>query len=53
MHLKKRNCLAGLLTTLVLFGCKNVIREQIIKKAIEESSSFEEVDERDSQTTVL
>ena len=49
MHTERTRYLAVLLTTLVFFGCAHVTREQIMQKASEEASSFEEINEKDSQ----
>ena len=39
----------ALLITLVFLGCAHGTREQIMQKASEEASSFEEINEKDSQ----
>ena len=40
---------AALLITLAFFGCAHVTQERIIQRASEEASSFEEINEKDSQ----
>ena len=49
MHMERTRYLAVLLTTLVFFGCTHVTREGIMQRASEEASSFEEINEKDSQ----
>jgi hypothetical protein len=40
---------AALLIILVLFGCAHVTRVRIMRRASEKASSFEEIDEKDTQ----
>lgn len=47
--MERTSCLAALLTTLFFFGCAHVTQEQIMQKASEEASSFEEINEKDNQ----
>jgi len=49
MHIGRTRYLVALLTTLVFFGCAHATREGIMQKASEEASSFEEINEKDSQ----
>ena len=49
MHMERTRYLVALLITLVFFGCAHVTREQIMQKASEKASSFEEINKKDSQ----
>jgi hypothetical protein len=49
MHMERTRYLVVLLTTLVFLGCVHGTRERIMQKASEEASSFEEINEKDSQ----
>jgi hypothetical protein len=49
MYTERTKYLTVLLTTLVFFGCAHVTREGIMQRASEKASSFEEIDEKDSQ----
>lgn len=49
MHLERMTYWAALLTTLAFFGCAHVTREQMMQKASEKASIFEEINEKDSQ----
>jgi hypothetical protein len=47
--MERRRYWAALLTMLAFFGCAHVTRQQIMQKASEKASSFEEINEKDSQ----
>ena len=49
MHMERTRYLVALLITLVFLGCAHGTRERIMQKASEEASSFEEINEKDSQ----